>query len=62
MSRPTVSAPLEWAEVERCPALADFTLKTLPRRLKRQGDLFAPVLKTRQNLLAARRNRTGSLL
>ena len=50
----TVSAPLEWEEVvagsrdELRPAM--FTLKTIPQRLLRVGDLYAPVLTTQQRL------------
>jgi bifunctional non-homologous end joining protein LigD len=46
----TVAAPLDWAEVRRCPDLAKFTLKTMPRRLAQKGDLFKPVLAGRQRL------------
>jgi bifunctional non-homologous end joining protein LigD len=40
----TVSTPLRWEEVtpNLCPA--DFTIRTLARRLDSVGDLFAPVL------------------
>jgi bifunctional non-homologous end joining protein LigD len=46
----TVSAPLTWREVTQCADPAEFTLETLPRRLKRRGDLFAPVLNEKQGL------------
>jgi bifunctional non-homologous end joining protein LigD len=47
----TVSAPLEWKEVERKRIkTSDFHLKNMLRRLERKGDLFAAVLKKRQRL------------
>lgn len=46
-----VSAPLEWAEVERRKITPrDFTIKNMMRRLERRGDLFRPVLSGRQKL------------
>jgi len=45
--RPTpaagVSAPVTWREVERGFRVEDFSLMTMPDRLRRRGDLFAPV-------------------
>ena len=50
----TVSAPLEWKEVERKKIkTSDFHIKNMLRRLERKGDLFAPVLKQRQSLEGA---------
>ncbi|MDT5293236.1 MAG: bifunctional non-ous end joining protein LigD, partial [Acidobacteriota bacterium] len=47
----TVSAPLEWREVEgKKIGTGDFHIKNMPRRIERKGDLFAPVLKKRQRL------------
>ncbi|HEV2765157.1 MAG TPA: DNA primase small subunit domain-containing protein, partial [Pyrinomonadaceae bacterium] len=47
----TVSAPLEWKEVERKKIkTADFHIKNMLARVERKGDLFAPVLKRRQRL------------
>jgi bifunctional non-homologous end joining protein LigD len=41
----TVSTPLTWDEVEAGKIRpADFTIRTVPERLKQHGDLFAPVL------------------
>jgi bifunctional non-homologous end joining protein LigD len=40
----TVSAPVTWKEVERGIRLEDFTMKTVPPRLKKLGDLWAPLL------------------
>ena len=40
-----VSTPLDWDEVKKGRIRpGDFTLKTLPQRLDRLGDLFAPLL------------------
>jgi bifunctional non-homologous end joining protein LigD len=40
----TVSTPLKWSEVRKGLNPAKFTLRSLPRRLERVGDLWAPVL------------------
>jgi DNA ligase D-like protein (predicted polymerase)/DNA ligase D-like protein (predicted 3'-phosphoesterase) len=49
----TVSAPLDWSEVKRCPALEDFTIKTMVRRVAHKGDVFGEVLHRKQSLEAA---------
>jgi bifunctional non-homologous end joining protein LigD len=50
----TVSAPLEWSEVKRRKiTIQDFNIKTMGRRLSRQGDLFKAVLSRRQSLAQA---------
>jgi len=47
----TVSAPLEWKEVERKKIrTSDFHIKNMLRRVQTRGDLFAPVLKKGQRL------------
>lgn len=47
----TVSAPLEWKEVERKKIkTADFHIKNMPRRVESKGDLFKPMLKKAQKL------------
>jgi bifunctional non-homologous end joining protein LigD len=43
----TVSAPVTWKEVERGVRIEDFTMQTVPRRLKKLGDLWKPVLAPR---------------
>jgi bifunctional non-homologous end joining protein LigD len=49
-----VSAPLEWAEVKkRKIRIADFTIKTMAKRIEKKGDLFAPVLRNKQKLDSA---------
>ena len=49
--RPTpgasVSTPLEWSEVERGIKIEDFRIDNVPARVKRTGDLWAPLLATR---------------
>ena len=40
----TVSTPLDWSEVKKGLTPKDFTLTTLPERIKKTGDLFAPML------------------
>ncbi len=50
----TVSAPLDWKEVERARVTTqDFDIKNMPRRIARQGDLFQPVLNQKQSLSEA---------
>lgn len=50
----TVSAPLEWKEVERRKLTTqDFNIKNMLRRIERKGDLFKAVLSHRQTLSAA---------
>jgi bifunctional non-homologous end joining protein LigD len=44
------SAPLKWSEVTRRLDPRRFNLKTLHKRLAGVGDLFAPVLETKQRL------------
>lgn len=47
----TVSAPLTWREVEAGRVRpGDFTIRTLPERVTRVGDLFRPVLDGGQDL------------
>jgi DNA ligase D-like protein (predicted polymerase)/DNA ligase D-like protein (predicted 3'-phosphoesterase) len=47
----TVSAPLEWAEVERKKVKTeDFDIKNMLRRVESKGDLFRPVLRKKQKL------------
>jgi bifunctional non-homologous end joining protein LigD len=40
----TVSTPLQWSEVSKRLDPSKFTMRTVPQRLARQGDLWAPVL------------------
>ena len=40
----TVSAPLRWEEVKKGLSMQDFTIKSMPARIKEIGDLFKPVL------------------
>ena len=56
----TVSAPVEWGEVERRQIMIqDFTIKTMTERLRRRGDLFKPVLAGGQSLDRAVRKLEG---
>lgn len=53
--RPTVSTPVQWQEVENCletadPNLLAFDAGQVLDRVKKHGDLFAPVLKLKQKL------------
>ncbi len=45
--RAAVSTPLTWAEVERGIALEDFRIDNVPARVRRRGDLWAPLLAAR---------------
>jgi bifunctional non-homologous end joining protein LigD len=40
----TVSTPLDWSEVKKGLSPKQFTFKTVPERVKKTGDLFAPIL------------------
>ena len=40
----TVSTPVTWKEVERGVEIGDFTMMNVPRRLKKVGDLWEPLL------------------
>jgi bifunctional non-homologous end joining protein LigD len=47
----SVSAPLEWSEVKRKKITTqDFTIENILDRVKKKGDLFAPVLTNKQSL------------
>ncbi|MBZ9728303.1 DNA ligase D [Salegentibacter sp. JZCK2] len=39
-----VSAPLEWKEVKKGLKILDFTIKNMPQRIQKKGDLFTKVL------------------
>jgi len=49
----TVSTPLSWDEVDQDLDISQYTIQTVPKRLKRIGDIFNPVLGTGVNLKAA---------
>ena len=46
----TVSAPLEWAELERPVYPEDFHMKNIAERLRSRGDPLRGFLATRQQL------------
>ena len=43
--RAAVSTPVTWAEVERGVHIEDFRIDTVPTRVRRRGDLWAPFLR-----------------
>jgi bifunctional non-homologous end joining protein LigD len=43
----TVSTPVTWREVERGVKIEDFTLRNVPKRLDKLGDLWKPLLQAR---------------
>jgi bifunctional non-homologous end joining protein LigD len=45
-----VSAPLDWKEITGKLTIGQFNIENMAARLKRKGDLFAPVLKKKQKL------------
>jgi len=49
----SVSAPLDWDELDSDLHIRNFTIKTMQDRLARCGDLFQPALSDRQDLLPA---------
>jgi bifunctional non-homologous end joining protein LigD len=46
----TVSTPVTWQEISRGIKISDFTIKTVPPRLKKKGDLWKELFKDRQSL------------
>lgn len=46
----TVSTPVTWAEISHGIQISDFTIKTVPLRLEKKGDLWERILKERQRL------------
>jgi bifunctional non-homologous end joining protein LigD len=44
------STPLKWAELKRPIDPSEFNIETLPERIKRVGDLFAPALTDKQDI------------
>jgi bifunctional non-homologous end joining protein LigD len=43
----TVSAPVTWSELERRVRIEDFTMRNVPKRVARVGDLWKPLLAKR---------------
>src|SRR5258708_501265 len=43
----TVSTPVTWKEIDRGIRIEDFTVKNVPRRIARVGDLWKPLLSAR---------------
>jgi bifunctional non-homologous end joining protein LigD len=43
----TVSTPVSWEEIEQDVEIGDFTIRTVPARLRKRGDLWKPVLAPR---------------
>jgi bifunctional non-homologous end joining protein LigD len=43
----TVSTPVTWKELERGVRIEDFTMKNVPARLRKIGDLWKPLLEKR---------------
>ena len=43
----TVSTPVTWKEIEKGVAIEDFTIRTVPARVAKVGDLFKPLLAKR---------------
>jgi bifunctional non-homologous end joining protein LigD len=48
----TVSAPVTWEEVSNAFELTDFTIHTIPERVRKKGDLWADMLGKTQSLPA----------
>ncbi|MFS8617781.1 MAG: hypothetical protein FWJ85_13245, partial [Solitalea sp.] len=46
----TVSTPLEWTEVNERLDPGDFTIHSIPDRVKEKGDLWEPFRKTNNSL------------
>ncbi len=63
-TRPTVSTPVTWAEVEKClkakdPSLLVFDSDQVLARVAKHGDLFEPVIKKKQKLPKSLLEATG---
>jgi bifunctional non-homologous end joining protein LigD len=63
-ARPTVSTPVSWDEVEKChkakdPSLLVFDADQVLERVKKLGDLFAPVTSKKQKLPKSLLEATG---
>jgi bifunctional non-homologous end joining protein LigD len=63
-SRPTVSTPVSWDEVERCLKAGDptklvFDSDQVLKRVEKLGDLFEPVIKKKQKLPKSLLQATG---
>jgi bifunctional non-homologous end joining protein LigD len=43
----TVSTPVTWKEIDRGVRIEDFTVRNVPARIARLGDLWKPLLKAR---------------
>ena len=43
----TVSTPVTWREVERGVTIEDFTVRNVPKRIEKVGDLWTPLLSAR---------------
>jgi bifunctional non-homologous end joining protein LigD len=52
--RPTVSTPVTWDEVSRGVEIDDFDIGNVPARVRRLGDLWAPLLDPRRRVDLAR--------
>jgi bifunctional non-homologous end joining protein LigD len=46
----TVSTPVTWQEISRGIEIKDFTIETVPLRLKKKGDLWKEIFRNRQKL------------
>jgi DNA ligase D-like protein (predicted polymerase)/DNA ligase D-like protein (predicted 3'-phosphoesterase) len=46
----SVSTPVTWQEISRGIKISDFTIETVPARIKKKGDLWKEMLKDRQSL------------
>jgi len=45
--KPTVSTPVEWKELERGLSIDDFTMDNVPKRVRKLGDLWKPLIAKR---------------
>ena len=52
----SVSAPLQWNEINSKLEILDFTIKNMPERVEKVGDLFLPVLQTGIDMESAMEN------
>jgi bifunctional non-homologous end joining protein LigD len=55
----TVSTPLEWKEVDKTLDPRDFSIATVPERLRRRGDIWATVMKKGNSVRALLETQPG---
>ena len=58
----TVSTPITWQEIKRGIKISDFTIKNVPARVKKKGDILQDSLTKKQSLVTAQKRLERVLL